>query len=335
MKFKNIIIRKSKNNKSWFCRFRKNKKQFYISAKTQNDCYIKLKKTLNNLEDKTLNSKLTLEQWYMQWLDLYKKDIKETTKLDYKASLKYLENIKNKEINNITTINIIETLNSINHERRKQKVYELLKDIYNKAYQNEIISKNPMLNIEKPKHKKSNGNSLTDKDENLIEKEFIKHKAYLFLVAMYQGLRKGELLALTSSDFDLKNKTLTITKSLNYKNEIDTTKNKESIRTIPLFDKTIEIIKPLLKNTNERIFNLTQKQTQNLFTKILSNIELEKKYTIHSLRHTFITKCQEKNIPLHIIQHWVGHTEGSKITNSVYTHAKKNAELLYYNIINQ
>lgn len=59
---------------------------------------------------------------------------------------------------------------------------------------------------------------------------------------------------------------------------------------------------------------------------IINNFR-KKKYTLHSLRHTFITKCQEAGVPLHIIQRWVGHTIGSNVTNSVYTHSRELAEL--------
>lgn len=53
---------------------------------------------------------------------------------------------------------------------------------------------------------------------------------------------------------------------------------------------------------------------------------LNKKYNIcngslhtHKLRHTFITRCQEKGLSLPVIQNLVGHVEGSSITTSIYT----------------
>jgi len=39
----------------------------------------------------------------------------------------------------------------------------------------------------------------------------------------------------------------------------------------------------------------------------------------HTLRHTFITRCQEKSIALVVIQAMVGHIEGSSITSDTYT----------------
>jgi len=39
----------------------------------------------------------------------------------------------------------------------------------------------------------------------------------------------------------------------------------------------------------------------------------------HRLRHTFVTRCQENGLNLSVIQKLVGHIDGSKITNNVYT----------------
>lgn len=48
MKYRNVSIIKHKNCNTWYARFRCNGKQHYISAKTQQDCYDKLKKSLNS-----------------------------------------------------------------------------------------------------------------------------------------------------------------------------------------------------------------------------------------------------------------------------------------------
>lgn len=334
MIYKGIKIRKSPNGVSWFARFRKNHKQYYVSEKTQLGCYNKVKLMYNSKEIISPTKKTTLIEWYKQWLELYKKDVKQATILDYTASLKHIEDLKNQELGKITSLEIIKTLNEITFERRKQKVYELLKDIFSKAVLNDIILKNPLDRIEKPKHKRKNGNALTNIDERTLEDVFMKTGADVFLVALYQGLRKGEVLALTIEDFDFEHKTLKIDKSLNLYDQIDTTKNESSVRIMPLFEKTIAVVEKY-KNKEGRIFNFTQKQCQRLFTNSINQINTNQKYTIHSLRHTFITKCQEKKVPLHIIQHWCGHVQGSKVTNAVYTHARKEAELLYINIINE
>ena len=337
MKYKGISIIKRKDCNSWSARFRKNGKQFTVSAKTQTACYNKLKVAMKKQEEiaeklKRSNSlepnAITFEDWFNKWLVLYKQNVKDGTKKEYFICLKYLNNVANLPINKITAINLMEQLNNIPGERTKQKVYEIASAIFEKALQNELIIKNPMAFIDKPKHKRINGLALSNEDEQKLENILISENLDLYLICLYQGLRRGEMLALTIADIDFTNKTLTINKSLNKKSQFDTTKNESSIRTMPLFDKTIKLLtKYKDRPKDERVFGACYGSSDKKFRKIINENFANKKYTLHSLRHTFITKCQEAGVPLHIIQRWVGHTIGSNVTNSVYTHSRELAEL--------
>ena len=52
------------------------------------------------------------------------------------------------------------------------------------------------------------------------------------------------------------------------------------------------------------------------------------------MRSTFITRRQEMNIPEFIIQSWVGHKIGSRVTCSVYTKHNDEIDFKYINIFN-
>ena len=333
MKFKNKTIHKNKNSNTWYTRYRMNGKQYYISGKTQQECYQKLKQAILSptLQIKT-TTKPTLNQWFDKWLSLYKKNVKQETIRDYKNLMKNLEHLKNKEIESISVEDIISTLNKMSAERQKQKVYELLKMLFGKASDNDIINKNIMLRIEKPKHTKQNGNALTHEQEQIfIEKcKTFKH-GDLYLTALYQGLRKGEILAITDKDIDFNKNTLTINKAINKYNKFDTTKNAFSIRTMPLFEKTKEILIKY-KNTKGRIFNISYNFIDE-YTKTLKK-ELGFHFSIKYMRFTFITRCQEQNIPEFIIQAWCGHQIGSKVTKQVYTKYNAEDNTKYINILN-
>lgn len=141
------------------------------------------------------------------------------------------------------------------------------------------------------------------------------------------------MLALNVEDLDFDKKTITINKSMNQNGIISETKNIYSNRTIPMFDNTYKILINY-KNNQGRIFNISRGSSEDKFLDIVKN-NFNKKYTIHSLRHTFITKCQEANIPLHIIQKWVGHNIGSEVTSKVYTHSRELAEIENIKIYNE
>lgn len=339
MKFRGITIHKNKTCNTWYARHRVNGRQIYISASTQQDCYNELKlllkkederkykkMRLSKREETQNKSNITLLEWYNKWLVMYKSEMKETTKLKYKDKMKHLKKLHNIDLCDIKIPMIIEILQSIKSARGKQLMYEFLNDMLQKALDNELIEKNIMKKIEKPKWKSKEKVILSEYDQDNFEKYCSKDIYKLFLICLYQGLRRGEALALTKADFDLKNKKLIINKAFNGLNKISTTKNETSNRVIPLFDTTIKSIDLSKFNDNERIFNITSGQCSTLFEKFKQENNLNQKYTIHSLRHTFITICQEKQIPLHIIQKWVGHTTGSRITNQVYTHTRSEKE---------
>lgn len=335
MKYKGITIHKNPNCTTWYTRYRVNGIQRYISAKTQKECYNKLKQALKKQSNnKTTIKTLTLKEWYNDWLTLYKiNKVKESTIQDYQKSFKLIDkNILNSNIKDIKIIDVISNLNKIKAERQKQKVYELLYMILEKAKVNEYVDKNIMTNIDKPKHKKINSQPLTkDIEQKLIKVcDKILHGDY-FKICLYQGLRKGECLAITPEDIDFKNNTLSINKSINYNNQFDTTKNEQSNRIIPLFNRSKDILLKY-KDIKGRIFNFSSKILQKALKEI--NTQINYHIKIKDLRSTFITRCQEINIPEFIIQSWVGHTIGSKITKSVYTKYNAQDNTKYINLFN-
>lgn len=132
------------------------------------------------------------------------------------------------------------------------KIYEMLGSIFKEAMKRDIIIKNPLINVIKPKSSKK------DKEVEALtieeQKEFINHldgEQYknILLIALHTGMRIGEILALKTSDIDFTNKLInidnTLTKNQNGKVIIgETTKTYESNRKIPI---TI-ITEPILKD---------------------------------------------------------------------------------------
>lgn len=329
MKFKGKTIFKNKKCNTWYTRYRENGKQYYISGKTQAEVLKELKLRLNN---KPIPKNVTtLKMWYEQWLELFKiNKVKNETLKDYNKTLKNLnEQIFNKNIKQITSIEVIKNINEITKERTKQKLYELLKALFDKAKLYNIVNNNIMDIIEKPKHIRQQGIALTNEEQiKLINYCDTYIYGDLFKVTLFQGLRVGEVLAITGNDIDIENKKLIINKSLNEDGSIDTTKNIQSNRIMPIFNNTLEILKKYKNKNEERIFNFGYNIPQKHLKKIISTINI-RDISPHDLRHTFITNCKNLNIPEHIIQHWIGHRIGSKITSQIYTHYNEKDTLLY------
>ncbi len=229
------------------------------------------------------------------------------------------------------------------------KIWALLVKTFKIAYSRRIIIYNSMEDetLTKPisKIKPKKIEALTVEEEKHLEKLLLSSSHIyhsILLVQLYTGMRIGEVLALSKDCVDFKNNTLTVyrtvtrdnndkvilgehTKTYNKKTGIDKGK-----RTMPLSPKVKKLLEPILNNKltniNDLIFWDYKKNTFitdgeiNSYLNRLNNKEkIADRLHTHKLRHTFITRCQEKGLPLVVIQSLVGHVEGSDITNNVYT----------------
>ena len=339
MKYKGVSIFKRKDCNSYYARYRLNGKQHYLTSKTKKGCYELLKRALDNREEVRARkySTTTFEEWYKIWLESFKTDVKDSTIENYHYMYKNLpHNFLISEMINITSLQVIDVLNSIEATRQRQKVYEWLKDIFTKAFLHKVTKENIFNVIEKPKHVSKPTIALSQEQEEVFIKTCRGTKYGLFfLICLMQGLRRGECLALTPEDFDFEAKTLTISKSINERSEENNTKTIGSNRVMPLFDRTIAELKDFkFGSKNERLFNVTPEPLFKNFKRILKAANLPN-IKIHELRHTFITRMQELNIPEFVVQSWVGHELGSKVTKKVYTHVNPQDLLLYNNKVNE
>ena len=104
-------------------------------------------------------------------------------------------------------------------------------------------------------------------------------------------------------DIDYKNKTL----------HINGTKTNSSNRTIPLFDEAAALLSVLPHNSDGFFFNFRPDYVTHAFKKICPE------HKLHDLRHTFATNCPEAEIPLKVVQKWLGHSN-IDTTADIYTH---------------
>ena len=137
---------------------------------------------------------------------------------------------------------------------------------------------------------------------------------YAFELLYWCGIRVGELLALTSTDFDFDKKTLTINKSyqrLKGRDLITSPKTVKSNRTIKmpqfLCDEVQEYISMLYEiKENERLFPVTKSYLHHEMDRG-SQIANVKRIRIHDLRHSAISLLIEMGFSALAIADRVGH----------------------------
>lgn len=161
-----------------------------------------------------------------------------------------------------------------------------------------------------------------ENEQNIIYKDF-------FTIMFYTGMRRGELLALTIRDIDFENKKISINKSINPKNGINSTvpKTNRSNRNIRVLEIVINIFKKYMNEENE-IFGLNKVKLTTLQRKCDNNCikaNINKNIRIHDFRHSFASMCINNNIPIQIISGYLGH-ENISTTLDIYGHLYPNSE---------
>lgn len=305
---------------------------------------------LDNIE-KQIDSKgakdcdYTVLQYAQIWIDTYKRGkVQPSTLTIFKGELRnYIEplfgDIKLNELDDITAQ---KKLLSISYPRAREKIYATLKQIYKKAQQQKFVIDNPLDTVELPKHEKEHGKAMTRQQERrFVNACKCDEYCFTFLTMLYAGLRRCEALALCPSDICVKknaqkkqNPYLAITKNL-WQNKPCNLKTKSSRRQVPIFDDLFALAVENSGIGTERICNVNEATLDRHFKQILQNSGLKgQKFTIHCLRHTFITRCAERGIIPKAVQKWAGHAT-LDMTLNVYSHVNKDFEYDEYREYNK
>lgn len=238
-----------------------------------------------------------------------------------------------KKLNEITPADIIQWQKII-QEKNLSKTYERMiqnqiNALFNHAQRIYNLKENPCKKV------KRMGKSDADKLDFWTKEEYEifisgvnkQSEDYLmFEILFWTGIREGELLALTLSDFDMLNNLLHINKTyhrINGKDVISTPKTDNSVRTIIIPNFLKEEVQEYIGQhyglpENERLFPIVARTLQKRLKKYEEKTGV-KPIRVHDLRHSHVAYLINQGVEPLIIKERLGH-KNIQITLNTYGH---------------
>lgn len=263
---------------------------------------------------------MTLGEWAEICVPAYKPNLKKGTMYHYT----YFSRLRNCVLSCIGDMEIgeikpIDCQRCVNMQMGKsdyqiRQTKEIMLFLFERAIDNELITKNPARNITRPSGTKGKRRSLTN-DEREAFLEAIEDPVNLpFAFMYYCGLRPSEARNILATDLIQ----IAGVPALHIRG----TKTKNAERDVPIPDNLSRLIQKSLKSSNKAsqkvcvmAYETFSRRWQNLRKKIGAAPDL----VPYCLRHTYCTDLQKKGIDIRIAQKLMGHSS-IDLTSTIYSH---------------
>lgn len=293
------------------------------------------------------DSDLTFRQWASKFIEMKKSGWRPSYLEQFRGCVrKYINPLIGDK--KLTKINKMEYDYLYIQPQRKMKMspatlkthHRFVMILLNAALANDLIPRNKLSGIKIDFGRQKRRKAFSEKDlakfNDQLEKEPL-WKQIFFLTLELTGMRKGEALALTWDDIDLKKNIIHITKSRD-KFGVGPTKTPAGVRDVAISESLSTRLKKfklqwtpnsLRKNHDKPnkfvfvgVYNdaMSWNTSDFYFKKIMKEIGVkEGTYVIHSLRHTQATLLIANGVSPTEVAHRLGHANAT-VTLDVYTH---------------
>lgn len=307
---RDVTVRK-RNSGLYEIRYFINGKQYSVYGSSVAIARDKYGKIVEEKKIQRRSKSMLFSSWFDKYIAIYKKNVLKPTTLNNLIAMfrnHILQHIGKKTLKSINSEDIQKIVNNLaKYPRQSTIVYIQLNACFEQALKIGLIAYNPCNAVIIKKNKGNKGRALTRQEEiKLVEyleinDPDIKPLIYLYLST---GMRRNELLSIEYTDLNFDTNEITVRG----------TKTKNSNRIIQVTPQVMM----LFPHLNKPFADWSCDKVDRQFKKICDLLKFDG-ITIHSLRHTFATRCIENGVDMVIVQKWLGHYSIS-LTIDTYTH---------------
>ena len=281
-----------------------------------------------------LRHALTVKDYALKWLPLYKHDVQDKCYNDYAKQLEALfPYIGNMLLSQVTVDDAAAVWHhfsgySASTIKRARMLYIHL---FDSAIENELCHKNP---FKSDKAKPPKGSAGSHRPLDPWEIDLIRSVPHRFqlavLVMLYAGLRRGEVLALSSDDIDLAAGMIHVNKAVRFDGNtpvLTDPKTEAGRRSVPILsplrpylEQHTGLIAPSASGSimSESAFD---RAWQSYIAALSASAGRPVTIRCHDLRHTYTTMIIDAGVSITQAMAWLGHAD-EKMILKIYDHVR-------------